>query len=136
MFFPRLRRHAKWMFLLLALAFALGFVGFGVGGACFAIGVGLRFAIGIDPEGKSPKVVQEALNSGRMFFYTDRGPRLITPELLDSIRNAQRRITGEAKRDVDLDRDAKGFDPEDGRGLDLCEHAPGQSTLCASSGGS
>jgi tetratricopeptide (TPR) repeat protein len=31
MFFPRLRRHAKWMFLLLALVFALGFVGFGVG---------------------------------------------------------------------------------------------------------
>ncbi len=64
---------------------------------------GFRFAIGIDPEGKSPKVVQEALNSGRMFFYTDRGPRLITPELLDSIRDAQRRITGESKRDVDLD---------------------------------
>ena len=31
MFFPKLRRHAKWMFLFLALAFALGFVGFGVG---------------------------------------------------------------------------------------------------------
>jgi hypothetical protein len=31
MFFPRLRRHAKWMFLFLALVFALGFVGFGVG---------------------------------------------------------------------------------------------------------
>jgi len=31
MFFPRLRRHARWMFLLLALVFALGFVGFGVG---------------------------------------------------------------------------------------------------------
>ena len=31
MFFPRLRRHAKWMFLFLALAFALGFVGFGFG---------------------------------------------------------------------------------------------------------
>jgi tetratricopeptide (TPR) repeat protein len=31
MFFPKLRRHAKWMFLLLAIAFALGFVGFGVG---------------------------------------------------------------------------------------------------------
>ena len=30
MFFPRLRRHAKWMFLFLALAFGLGFVGFGV----------------------------------------------------------------------------------------------------------
>ncbi|MFZ9460312.1 MAG: hypothetical protein ACO28N_00945, partial [Opitutales bacterium] len=68
---------------------------------------GFRFAIGIDPEGKSPKVIQEALSSGRMFFYTDRGPRLITPELMESIRNAQRRITGEAKRDVDLDLNLK-----------------------------
>lgn len=31
MFFPRLRRHTKWMFVLLALVFALGFVIFGVG---------------------------------------------------------------------------------------------------------
>ena len=31
MFFPRLRRQAKWVFLFLALVFALGFVGFGVG---------------------------------------------------------------------------------------------------------
>jgi tetratricopeptide (TPR) repeat protein len=31
MFFPRLRRHAKWVFVFLALVFALGFVGFGVG---------------------------------------------------------------------------------------------------------
>jgi tetratricopeptide (TPR) repeat protein len=38
MFFPRLRRHAKWMFLLLALAFALGFIGFGVGAG--GVGVG------------------------------------------------------------------------------------------------
>jgi tetratricopeptide (TPR) repeat protein len=38
MFFPKLRRHAKWMFLFLALAFGLGFVGFGVGAG--GIGVG------------------------------------------------------------------------------------------------
>jgi tetratricopeptide (TPR) repeat protein len=31
MFFPRLRRHAKWVFVFLAAVFALGFVGFGVG---------------------------------------------------------------------------------------------------------
>jgi tetratricopeptide (TPR) repeat protein len=31
MFFTRLRRHAKWMFVLLALVFAVGFVGFGIG---------------------------------------------------------------------------------------------------------
>jgi Flp pilus assembly protein TadD len=31
MFFPRLRTHAKWVFVFLALAFGVGFVGFGVG---------------------------------------------------------------------------------------------------------
>jgi Flp pilus assembly protein TadD len=31
MFFPRLRRQAKWMFVFLALVFAVGFVAFGVG---------------------------------------------------------------------------------------------------------
>ena len=38
MFFPRLRRHAKWMFVALALVFALGFVGFGVGAGGVGIG--------------------------------------------------------------------------------------------------
>ena len=31
MFFPKLRRKAKWVFLLLAIAFALGFVAFSIG---------------------------------------------------------------------------------------------------------
>src|SRR5919198_5239030 len=31
MFFPRLRRQAKWMFVFLALVFGVGFVVFGVG---------------------------------------------------------------------------------------------------------
>lgn len=38
MFFTRLRRHAKWMFVFLALVFALGFVGFGVGAGGVGIG--------------------------------------------------------------------------------------------------
>jgi tetratricopeptide (TPR) repeat protein len=42
MFFPRLRRHAKWMFALLALMFALGFVGFGVGAGGIGFGDILR----------------------------------------------------------------------------------------------
>jgi hypothetical protein len=33
MFFPRLRRQAKWMFVFLALVFAIGFVAFGIGGS-------------------------------------------------------------------------------------------------------
>jgi tetratricopeptide (TPR) repeat protein len=42
MFFPRLRRHAKWMFAALALVFALGFVGFGVGAGGVGFGDILR----------------------------------------------------------------------------------------------
>jgi tetratricopeptide (TPR) repeat protein len=38
MFFPRLRRHTKWMFVALALVFGLGFVLFGVGAGGNGIG--------------------------------------------------------------------------------------------------
>jgi tetratricopeptide (TPR) repeat protein len=38
MFFPKLRRQAKWMFLFLALVFGLGFVGFGVGAGGIGLG--------------------------------------------------------------------------------------------------
>ncbi len=38
MFFTRLRTHAKWMFVFLALAFGIGFVAFGVGAGGTGIG--------------------------------------------------------------------------------------------------
>jgi tetratricopeptide (TPR) repeat protein len=40
MFFPRLRKQAKWMFVLLALAFAVGFVVFNVGSGGGGTGIG------------------------------------------------------------------------------------------------
>ena len=46
MFFPRLRRQAKWVFLFLALVFALGFVGFGVGAGGVGVGDVFRDAGG------------------------------------------------------------------------------------------
>ena len=42
MFFPRLRRHTKWMFVFLALVFAVGFVVFGVGAGGTGLGDLLR----------------------------------------------------------------------------------------------
>ena len=42
MFFPRLRRQAKWVFVLLALVFAVGFVAFGVGSGSSGISDILR----------------------------------------------------------------------------------------------
>jgi tetratricopeptide (TPR) repeat protein len=55
MFFPRLRRHAKWMFVLLALVFGLGFVLFGVGAG--GVGVGDVFR---DAGGTSGQSVSDA----------------------------------------------------------------------------
>jgi tetratricopeptide (TPR) repeat protein len=57
MFFPRLRRHAKWMFVLLALVFGLGFVLFGVGAG--GVGVGDVFR---DAGGTSGQSVSDARN--------------------------------------------------------------------------
>ena len=45
LFFQRLRNHAKWMFVLLALAFALGFVFFGVGSGSTGISDVLQNAL-------------------------------------------------------------------------------------------
>jgi Flp pilus assembly protein TadD len=55
MFFPRLRRHAKWMFVLLALVFGLGFVLFGVGAG--GVGVGDIFR---DSSGAGAQSVTDA----------------------------------------------------------------------------
>jgi tetratricopeptide (TPR) repeat protein len=48
MFFPKLRRRAKWVFLLLAIAFGVGFVAFGVGTGVGGTSIGdvLRDVIG------------------------------------------------------------------------------------------
>ena len=44
MFFPKLRKRAKWVFVLLAAAFGIGFIGFGIGGT--GGGGGIADAIG------------------------------------------------------------------------------------------
>jgi tetratricopeptide (TPR) repeat protein len=53
MFFPRLRRRAKWVFLFLAIAFGLGFVAFGVGTGVSGTSLGdvLQDFLNREPEG-------------------------------------------------------------------------------------
>jgi tetratricopeptide (TPR) repeat protein len=51
MFFPRLRRQAKWMFVVLALVFGVGFVAFGVGGNLPGTGIGDIFQ-GLGSDGR------------------------------------------------------------------------------------
>ncbi|MBA3717789.1 MAG: hypothetical protein H0W87_06150, partial [Actinobacteria bacterium] len=52
MFFPKIRRQAKWVFVLLALVFALGFVVFGVGSGG-GIGLGDLFNSGGGSKGSA-----------------------------------------------------------------------------------
>src|SRR3990170_3141572 len=70
MFFPKLRRHAKWMFLFLAVAFGLGFVGFGVGAGGIGIGDvfrGTGGAAGVPSIEDSQKRVSENPKDAKAF---------------------------------------------------------------------
>jgi tetratricopeptide (TPR) repeat protein len=60
MFFPRIRRHAKWMFVFLALVFALGFVVFGVGAG--GTGIGDVFRDHNTSSGQSVSSAQKAVD--------------------------------------------------------------------------
>ena len=102
MFFPRLRRHSKWMFLFLALFFGLGFVLFGVG----ASGTGLGDLFRNRHGGGSGSSVDSALKA------TQKNPndakawqKLATAYQLkgdiDLAVNAQSRYTELAPKDLD-----------------------------------
>jgi tetratricopeptide (TPR) repeat protein len=61
MFFPKLRRRAKWVFLLLAIAFGIGFVAFGVGTGVSGTSIGdvLRDVIGRQSAGSDVEEAQK-----------------------------------------------------------------------------
>ena len=65
MFFPRLRRQAKWMFVFLALAFGIGFVAFGIGGTG---GTGISDLIMQDGTASGPSVgdAQDKIDDGNL----------------------------------------------------------------------
>lgn len=60
MFFTRLRRRAKWVFLALAVVFALGFVGFGVGAGGSGIGDYLSDLVRGRPTGSGSPSIDDA----------------------------------------------------------------------------
>jgi tetratricopeptide (TPR) repeat protein len=71
MFFPKLRRQAKWVFVLLALAFAVGFVVFGVGSGG---GLGLNDILqGSSGSSSGPSVsdAQKKIDKGDLAAYKE-----------------------------------------------------------------
>lgn len=71
MFFPKLRRQAKWVFVLLALSFAVGFVVFGVGsGGGLGLGDILQGSGG-GSSGPSVSDAQDKIKKGDLVAYKE-----------------------------------------------------------------
>src|SRR6266511_4125237 len=70
MFFPKLRRQAKWMFVFLALVFALGFVVFGVGSGGGGLGDVLQ-NLGGTSGGPSVDDAKKKIEKGDLAAYKE-----------------------------------------------------------------
>ncbi len=102
MFFPRLRRHSKWMFLALALVFGLGFVLFGVG----ASGTGLGDLFRNRTSGGGGNSVSSALTATQKHpsdpkAWQDLATAYQTKGDIDLAVGAQARYTELAPKDLD-----------------------------------
>jgi tetratricopeptide (TPR) repeat protein len=72
MFFPKLRRQAKWVFIFLALSFAVGFVVFGVGSGTGGTGIGdLLQGGGGGSSGPSVSDAQGKIKKGDLVAYKE-----------------------------------------------------------------
>jgi tetratricopeptide (TPR) repeat protein len=71
MFFPRLRRQAKWMFVFLALAFGIGFVAFGIGGTGGSGISDLFQRSASSNSGPSVSDAQEKIDDGNLAAYKE-----------------------------------------------------------------
>lgn len=88
MFFPRLRRQAKWMFVFLAVVFGLGYVIFNVGGSIPGTGLGDVFQ-GLAQEANSGPSVGESRDKIKDRPNDPTGYRELSTALQRDGRNAE-----------------------------------------------
>lgn len=112
MFFPRLRKQAKWMFVLLALAFAVGFVVFNVGSGGGGTGIGdllLNESGGADQVSAKEARERIAKNPNDVQAYRDLATALETEGNTDGAIGALEQYTGQRPKDVDAKRELAGL---------------------------
>ena len=109
MFFPRLRRHAKWMFVFLALVFGLGFVLFGVGAGGVGVGDVFRDAGGAEAQSVSDarKLTEEKPKS--VAAWRELSVALQTEGETDEAILALERAATLAPNDADTQRELGGL---------------------------
>lgn len=109
MFFPRLRRHAKWMFVFLAVALGGGFVLFGVGAGGTGVGDILRG--GGASSGPSISSAQEktAKNPKDIEAWRELSTAFQTDGKTDEAIEAQRTVVVLAPKDTNALRELAGL---------------------------
>ena len=110
MFFPRLRRHAKWMFVFLAIALGGGFVLFGVGAGGTGVGDILRgggASSGIPSVSSAKKKTEE--HPKDVQAWRDLSTALQTDGQTDAAITAQKRVVVLAPKDADALRELAGL---------------------------
>ena len=110
MFFPRLRRHAKWMFVFLAVALGGGFVLFGVGAG--GTGVGDLFR-GNGSSSSAPSVSKAQKNADQnpkdVEAWRQLSTALQTDGQTDQAIDAQKQVVILAPKDTDALRELAGL---------------------------
>jgi cytochrome c-type biogenesis protein CcmH/NrfG len=103
MFFPKLRSHAKWVFVLLALVFAGGFVLFGVGSGSNGIGNVLQDWLHIGQASAGPSISklerQTAKEPGNAKAWRDLATAYETSQRTDDAVRALERLTALQPKD-------------------------------------
>jgi tetratricopeptide (TPR) repeat protein len=110
MFFPRLRRHAKWMFVFLAIALGGGFVIFGVGAGGTGVGDILRnggSSSGVPSISSAQKQTEK--NPKDIQAWRDLSTALQTDGQTDRAIAAQKQVVVLAPKDTDALRELAGL---------------------------
>jgi Flp pilus assembly protein TadD len=105
MFFPRLRRHAKWMFVFLAVALGGGFVLFGVGAGGTGVGDILRGGGGSSGPSVSSAQKQTEESPTDVEAWRNLSTALQTDGKTDEAIEAQKTVVALAPKDTDALRE-------------------------------
>lgn len=109
MFFPRLRRHAKWMFVFLALVFGLGFVVFGVGAGGVGVGDVFRGSGGGEAQSVSDARKATEERPSDVSAWQDLSLALQTEGETDEAITALETAAGLAPDDAGIQRELAGL---------------------------
>jgi tetratricopeptide (TPR) repeat protein len=110
MFFPRLRRHAKWMFVFLAVALGGGFVLFGVGAGGTGVGDLFRGSggtSGVPSVSQAEKKTEQ--NPKSVEAWRELSTALQTDGKTDKAIDAQEQVVALAPKDTDALRELAGL---------------------------